>query len=133
MKNGTIQFKTSVDSFRLTIGKIGLLLILTSGHTVDKFRMPIFGQFKSCKKCIWDLFWVCSLQLLKWKCSPKISSLKQLLKWSSLITQKWKLDPPPIACVCPNIFSLIVSIFKQPSYLGGEYHPLLNKIYHAGN
>ena len=56
MKNGTFQFKISVDSFWANIGKIGLLLISTPGHTgwglvlvvwPDLAKFSHFGKIKN--------------------------------------------------------------------------------------
>ena len=49
LKNGTFQFITAVDSFWATIGKIGLLLISTSGHTGHQCSLGPTPRATACK------------------------------------------------------------------------------------
>ena len=42
LKNGTISFKTAVDSFWAIIEKIGLLKISKSGHTAQNTEFETF-------------------------------------------------------------------------------------------
>ena len=50
LKNVIFQFRTSVDSFWATIGKLGLLLISASGHTGQE-NLPT-GKNSEKWKCI---------------------------------------------------------------------------------
>ena len=103
LKNGTFQFITAVDSFWATIGKIGLLLISTSGHTncCWVFNDEKYSRFvnRDCQVVLWlglmllivrcKFFLIlcfaksnscCFLHLLWTYCATMISSLSIAIK-----------------------------------------------------